>query len=76
MSLDSKKFLKQLFCFHVYKEIAFQRTKHTKYGFAGAELPGYRAIEKCQKCGKLRVTNLNPMTPTKDLYNNSLWEDT
>lgn len=60
---------------HKYKDIKTQITKGIAYGFAGAELPGYRIIQICELCGKKNYMKLNLMMPDKDLYNEHIWSN-
>ena len=50
-----------------------QRTKHTAYGFAGAELPGLRLHQKCVNCPKERYMRLNMAMPMSELHREEIW---
>ena len=60
---------------HKYVDIKTQITKNVCFGFSGAELPGYRVLQRCKKCGKERYISLNLAMPDSMLYNESLWRN-
>ena len=61
-------------CWHKYEDKETQRTKNICFGFAGAEMPGYRIKQVCKKCGKIRYMKLNMMMPDKYLYMENIWK--
>ncbi len=70
--------LRKLLCgvgLHKSVDIETQRTKHICFGFAGAELPGYRLVRKCKFCGFVDYMKLNLAMPTKYLYEHSIWKE-
>jgi hypothetical protein len=60
-------------CWHRYVDIETQISKGICFGIGGCELPGYRVVQKCEKCGKIRYISLNMMMPNKYLYNENIW---
>jgi len=59
--------------FHKYRDIKTQITKNILFGFGGVELPGYRLIQKCNRCGKINYMSLNLSMPNKYLYRENIW---
>ena len=61
---------------HKYVDVEHQTTKNIAFGFTGAELPGWRLIQKCSVpwCNKRRVIKLNMKMPNKYLYMESIWK--
>lgn len=64
-----------VWCWHKYEDVKTQITKRACFGFAGCELPGYRLIRKCKKCGKTNYMRLNMVMPKQYLYDESIWKD-
>jgi len=58
-------------CFHRYEDVKFQMTKGVLFHY----VPGYRLVQKCKKCGKIKYVNLNLAMPDKYLYRESIWID-
>lgn len=61
--------------FHKWEDVKIQRTKNACYGFAGAELPGMRMLQKCKNCPKERYFKLNLFMPDGDLHRKELWKN-
>lgn len=61
------------FCWHNYEDVETQISKGMLFGFAGCEMPGYRLVQVCKKCGKRRYTSLNITMPMKYLYDERIW---
>lgn len=72
MLLDTLRLFK--ICWHNYQDVKTQISKNRCYGFPGTELPGYRVVQKCSKCGKIKYERLSLHTPYVDLYNDILWK--
>ena len=64
------------FCiFHHYIDVKTQTTRTRCYGFMGAEMPGLRLVQLCDKCGKKRFIKLNLMVPDHDMKLDHIWKD-